>query len=64
MTRAIYSKCKQHSHIAEALLATGDKRMVENSQYDYYWGCGRDRRGQNKYGEVLMNVRDKRAEEA
>lgn len=64
MTRAIYSKCKQHSHIAEALLATGDKRMVENSQYDYYWGCGRDRRGQNKYGEVLMNVRDKLAEEA
>ena len=64
MTRAIYTKCKQHNQVAEALLATGDKRLVENSQYDYYWGCGRDRRGENKYGEVLMAVRDKLTKEA
>jgi ribA/ribD-fused uncharacterized protein len=63
MTRAVYSKCKAYPEIAEALLATGMDRLVENSQYDYYWGCGRDRRGENMYGQVLMNVRDKLREE-
>lgn len=59
MTRAVYTKCKAHPEIAEKLLATGDKKLVENSQYDYFWGCGRDRRGDNQYGKVLMNVREK-----
>lgn len=65
MTRALYSKCKAYPEIAEKLLATGTDRLVENSQYDYYWGCGRDRRGKNTYGQLLMKVRDKlRAEQA
>jgi len=59
MTRALYTKCKAWPEIAEKLLATGDKPLVENSQYDYYWGCGRDRRGDNHYGRILMNVREK-----
>jgi len=64
MTRAVYTKCKTYPHIAEALLNTGDKRLVENSAYDYFWGCGRDRRAENTYGKVLMNVRDKLRQEA
>ena len=57
MTRGVYTKCREHHEVAEALLATGDSKIVENSQYDYFWGCGRDRRGKNTYGRVLMNVR-------
>jgi ribA/ribD-fused uncharacterized protein len=64
MTRAVYTKCHTYPVIKETLLATGDARLVENSQYDYYWGCGRDRRGENQYGKVLMNVRGKLREEA
>jgi ribA/ribD-fused uncharacterized protein len=64
MTRGVYIKCKAHPEAAEALLATGDKDLVENSQYDYYWGCGRDGRGENAYGKVLMRVRDRLREEA
>lgn len=64
MTRAVYTKCRTYPVIAEKLLATGEKRLLENSQYDYYWGCGRDRRGDNHYGRVLMNVREKLREEA
>lgn len=64
MTRALYTKCRSYPHIKEALLKTNDQRLVENSQYDYYWGCGRDRRGQNQYGRVLMSVRQKLREEA
>lgn len=59
MTRAIYTKCRAHAEVAAALLATGDKPIIETSQYDYYWGHGRDRRGHNTYGKVLMNVRAK-----
>lgn len=58
MTRGTYIKCRTHPEVAEALLTTGDKQILETSQYDYYWGCGRDLRGENVYGKVLMNVRE------
>ncbi len=63
MTRGVYTKCRTHDDLAVQLLATGDNTLVDNSQYDYFWGCGRDRRGNNAYGKVLMNVRDKLREE-
>ncbi len=59
MTRAIYTKCMTHSVVKEKLLSTNDARIVENSQYDYFWGCGRDGRGENAYGKILMDVREK-----
>lgn len=64
MTRALYTKCKAYPEIAQTLLETDDNKLVENSQYDYFWGCGRDRRGHNHYGKVLINVREKLKEEA
>ena len=63
MTRAVYTRCRSHPTLAKALL-NNPAKLVENSQYDYYWGCGRDRRGKNNYGLVLMNVRDKLRQEA
>ncbi len=63
MTRAVYTQSKTHPEIALALEETADRQIVENSQYDYFWGCGRDRRGQNAYGQVLMNVRARLASE-
>lgn len=63
MTRGVYIKCRTYPEIAKALLATAQKPLVENSNYDYFWGCGRDRRGANKYGKVLMNVREKLRQE-
>jgi ribA/ribD-fused uncharacterized protein len=59
MTRAIYTRSQSYPASARALLETGDKRIVESNLYDYYWGCGRDGRGLNTYGEVLMDVREK-----
>jgi len=59
MTRALYIKCRTYPDVAQRLLETSDIRLVENSQFDYYWGCGRDHRGENHYGKILMNVRDK-----
>ncbi|MCY3818049.1 MAG: NADAR family protein [Gammaproteobacteria bacterium] len=57
MTRGVYRKCRTSQDAAAALLDTGERRIVETSQYDYYWGCGRDTRGLNTYGKVLMQVR-------
>jgi len=59
MTRAVYTRAMTHLEIREALLATANELLVENNQYDYFWGCGRDRRGENQYGKVLMEVREK-----
>lgn len=64
MTRGVYIKCRSHPDIAERLIATQTLKLMENSQYDYFWGCGRDRRGTNAYGKVLMNVRAKLVAEA
>ncbi len=61
MTRATYIKCMTCPAVADLLLSTGGSLIVEQSQYDYYWGRGRDGRGKNKYGTVLMNVRSKLA---
>jgi ribA/ribD-fused uncharacterized protein len=57
MTRGLYIKCRTHPEVAKALLMTRMQKLVERSMYDYYWGCGRDGRGHNTYGKVLMAVR-------
>ena len=64
MIRGIYIKCRTHADVAKALFETDDQKIVESSQFDYYWGCGRDGRGHNTFGKVLMAVRDKLREEA
>ena len=64
MTRGTYIKCRTHPEVAEALLATDDQPILETSAYDYYWGCGRDLRGENVYGKVLMKVREQLRKES
>ncbi len=59
MTRALFRKVKEYSDVREALLATEDKLILETSQYDYYWGLGRDQRGQNQLGKIWMDIREK-----
>ena len=63
MTRAVYTKCRTHPEVAEVLLKTGADKILESSMFDYYWGCGRDGRGHNIYGKLLMSVRDKLLQE-
>ncbi|MFK7915062.1 MAG: NADAR family protein [Pseudomonadales bacterium] len=63
MTRGVYVKTRTHQDVADALLASGERRIVESSQYDYFWGCGRDTRGHNHFGRVLMAVRSRLREE-
>lgn len=59
MTRALYTKVQMYEEVRQALIDTGDQLIVETSAYDHYWGIGRDQRGDNAYGKVLMDIRNK-----
>lgn len=58
MQRAVTTKFATHAALAEMLLATGNRQIVENAPMDYYWGCGADGTGQNRLGLILMAVRE------
>jgi ribA/ribD-fused uncharacterized protein len=58
MRRAVQRKFELHAAIREILLSTADEQLVENAPSDYYWGCGRDGSGQNRLGQILMEVRE------
>ncbi|MEQ8662741.1 MAG: NADAR family protein [Gammaproteobacteria bacterium] len=65
MTRAVYTKCHAHAEVAARLLETGERPIIECSTFDFFWGCGRDGRGENRYGKLLERVRARlRAETA
>ena len=59
MTRGMYTKCKAWPEVGAALVATGEQSLLDVTKYDYFWGCGRDGRGLNRYGRVLEGVRKK-----
>ncbi len=63
MTRGMYIKCRTHPEVAQMLLDSGEVEIVDVSQYDYFWGSGRDMRGNNAFGKLLMGIRDKLREE-
>ena len=63
MTRAMYCKCKTHTEVEQALLATENRPLANNTFGDYYWGVGRDGRGENRFGKILQNVRQKLRDE-
>ncbi len=57
MLQGVLRKFETHEDIRVVLLATGDEQLVENAPRDYYWGCDANGSGQNKLGQVLMQVR-------
>jgi ribA/ribD-fused uncharacterized protein len=63
MTRATYIKCRTHTEVAQTLLDSGNREIKDLSQYDYFWGSGRDMRGDNAFGKMLMGIRKKLREE-
>ena len=68
MFAALYYKFYQNNKLQQELLATGDSILAEASPYDRIWGIGlsvRDAelgkqwRGENLLGKLLMKVRNK-----
>ena len=58
MFRALVAKFLQHRQLQFMLLNTGDRKLVEHSPYDSYWGDGPDGKGLNRLGKLLMRVRE------
>ena len=57
MRAAVLQKFLTHDDIQRTLLETGDAELVEQTTYDYYWGCGTDGTGKNMLGQILMEAR-------
>jgi N-glycosidase YbiA len=63
MRTALRAKFTQPA-LRTLLLSTGDRPLVEDSPYDRYWGTGKDGRGKNRLGALLMELRCRLREES
>lgn len=57
MREALIAKFSQHSNLRKLLLDTEDSHIVEHTKNDAYWGDGGNGSGQNRLGQLLMEVR-------
>jgi len=53
----VKEKVNQHDEVKNALLATGVEEIVEDNPNDSFWGVGRDGKGENQMGKILMRIR-------
>jgi len=54
----------QNPSLRTLLLQTKNRELIEDSPYDRFWGCGRDGKGKNRLGHLLMALRDEIREDA
>ncbi len=47
----------QTGYVKRNLMNTGDSYIYENSPYDFFWGIGADKSGENWLGKLWMIVR-------
>jgi ribA/ribD-fused uncharacterized protein len=58
MRSGLEMKLEQHPDVRAALKLTGDRRLIENSSDDLFWGIGRSGQGENWMGRLWMELRD------
>ena len=58
MTIAVRAKFTQHQELYDLLLSTDDRKIIEHTSNDDYWGDGGDGSGKNMLGIILMLIRD------
>lgn len=59
MEMALALKVASNPQVGTKLLESGDAKLVERSDYDSFWGDGKDGRGRNELGQAWMRLRDK-----
>lgn len=57
MYRGLKAKFTQHPELGELLISTENKTLVERTDIDGYWGDGKDGKGGNRLGNLLMQLR-------
>ena len=58
MKKALTAKFTQNPDLKAKLLATGNRALVEANPTDAYWGYGRTKKGKNRMGILLQQLRD------
>lgn len=58
MEEILKAKAEQHEDVQEILRKTGNRKIIENSPVDNFWGIGSDGRGENAVGKIWMAIRD------
>lgn len=53
-------KFDQHEDIQDALAATGNEDIQEDSPYDSFWGSGADGLGANHIGKIWIKIRNEK----
>ena len=57
MLEGLRAKFEQHPDLCERILTTKNRRLVEHTEHDAYWGDAGDGTGLNRLGHLLMQVR-------
>lgn len=57
MEQVVRLKFQADRECRDVLLSTGEAALIERSDTDGFWGDGRDRRGRNELGRILMRIR-------
>ena len=58
MKKALRAKFTQNADLKAKLLSTGTRTLVEANPTDAYWGYGRTKKGKNRMGVLLQQLRD------
>jgi ribA/ribD-fused uncharacterized protein len=64
MREALLEKFTQHPALRSLLLSTGDAELIEHTTNDRYWGDGGNGKGENRLGQLLMELREQLQTEA
>lgn len=59
MKRAIRAKFEQNKRLRSQLLATGEEELIHYSSRDLFWGRNEEGIGDNRLGEIIMEIRQK-----
>lgn len=59
MRYVVYLKFSTNERLRTLLLSTGNRRIIENSPRDDFWGIGKNGNGMNMLGIILMETREK-----
>jgi ribA/ribD-fused uncharacterized protein len=59
MRDVLYAKFAQNLELAKQLIETKPAELVENSS-NSFWGIGKNEKGQNMLGKLLMELRDQK----
>lgn len=57
MMKILHEKAKQYPVFSRAVINTGNKHLIHNTETDSFWGCGEDFKGQNMLGSLLEDLR-------